>query len=213
MRWSADMRQLALRIPASTLRMHLAMLTNRAINDDLVFESEMVPSSSWAAALRTMAHGVNAYAGRDLPTTISSRLFDMFLTAFILTQHSNWTARLFMEDSRSAHDAVDLAIDQIEAHPEDEWSLAILASNTGVSARTLQNNFQNKVGQTPMEYILNARLRRAHTLLTDTRYEELSISDIAVKAGFVHLGRFASSYRLKFGALPSQVRRTLRAIR
>jgi transcriptional regulator GlxA family with amidase domain len=55
----------------------------------------------------------------------------------------------------------------------------------------------------------NVRLDRAHADLlsgpTDT-----SVSDVATRWGFTHLGRFADQYRRKFGVLPSETARSHR---
>jgi transcriptional regulator GlxA family with amidase domain len=65
------------------------------------------------------------------------------------------------------------------------------------------------VGMSPTAYVRAVRLDRVHADLLCPAGTG-SVSDVAMKWGFFHLGRFAQQYRDRFGVLPSQtVRRTL----
>jgi AraC-like DNA-binding protein len=43
-----------------------------------------------------------------------------------------------------------------------------------------------------------------HDELTDNGDSHSSVSNVAHRWGFVHLGRFSSAYRRRYGELPSQ---------
>jgi AraC-like DNA-binding protein len=57
------------------------------------------------------------------------------------------------------------------------------------------------------EFVLNRRLMRAHRMLNDPRFAALTISAIALDAGFADLSHFNHTFRRRFGGTPSQMRK------
>ncbi|MBU2694414.1 AraC family transcriptional regulator [Pimelobacter sp. 30-1] len=92
----------------------------------------------------------------------------------------------------------------IEAEPERAWRLAELAGEAGVSARTLQEAFQRELGSSPLEQLRRTRMERARRDLVEADPAHTSVTDIAARWGFFHLGRFSQSYRAMYQELPSQ---------
>lgn len=90
-----------------------------------------------------------------------------------------------------------------------------LAAACGVARRTLQKHFRRFVGRTPTEVQRQFRLERVRREFLRAR-PEASVTEIAVRCGVSHLGRFAAAYRERYGESPSgtlQVRRRARACR
>jgi transcriptional regulator GlxA family with amidase domain len=58
-----------------------------------------------------------------------------------------------------------------------------------------------------MTYLQSVRLDRAHESLRRADPTRLTVSAVAHRWGFAHLGRFASAYRLRFGEPPSETLR------
>jgi len=54
-----------------------------------------------------------------------------------------------------------------------------------------------------MGYVRNLRFEKARQELLSGRGEK-SVTEVATRCGFSHLGRFAVEYRLRFGESPSQ---------
>jgi transcriptional regulator GlxA family with amidase domain len=98
---------------------------------------------------------------------------------------------------------VDRAIKIMEANPAAAFSMADLARATNVSARTLQAAFRQYTGMSPMNYLRQLRLTRVHEdlLAADPRLH--TVAGIAHRHGFPHLGRFAATYRARYGFNPS----------
>jgi AraC-like DNA-binding protein len=95
------------------------------------------------------------------------------------------------------------AIDAIERHPEQPFTAAILARIAGVSLRTLQQGFQQHVGVSPMAYLRQVRLARAHADLQESDPGSTTVAAIAHRWSFYHLGRFAAAYRARYHTTPS----------
>ncbi|WP_201066665.1 MULTISPECIES: helix-turn-helix domain-containing protein [Thiorhodovibrio] len=82
-------------------------------------------------------------------------------------------------------------------------SLVDLCLHTGVSARTLQYAFHDQLGLTPNTYLRLLRLNGARAELVATTAAGTSVTQIATRWGFMHLGRFARAYRELYKEPPS----------
>lgn len=99
---------------------------------------------------------------------------------------------------------VRAVVELIESEPERAWRVAEFARHAGVSARTLQEAFQRELGMTPLERLRRTRMERARSELLAADPTRTSVTDVAARWGFFHLGRFAQSYRALYQELPSQ---------
>lgn len=78
------------------------------------------------------------------------------------------------------------------------------AAHFGMSARHLRRLFTDELGQTPKQISDVQRLNFARSLVVETR---LSITDIAMGAGFASLRRFNEAFKERFRRSPSELRR------
>ncbi|WP_458249490.1 helix-turn-helix transcriptional regulator [Streptomyces sp. MAI_2237] len=92
--------------------------------------------------------------------------------------------------------------------PQHPFTVAELAVLAGVSARRLQETFQQYVGMAPLAYLADVRLTRIHDELRLGKAGAVNVSEVAQRGGFGHLGRFANRYRARFGELPLQTLRS-----
>ncbi|NOR86105.1 MAG: helix-turn-helix domain-containing protein [Bacteroidales bacterium] len=89
---------------------------------------------------------------------------------------------------------------------EDELiSIPELCGLVGVSERTLLYAFQNKFQISPSDYIKSVRLNKVRRDLFQLKDQNASISTIAGKYHFWHMGQFAQDFRTQFGILPSSI--------
>jgi AraC-like DNA-binding protein len=89
------------------------------------------------------------------------------------------------------------------AHCGEPLSPETLAQVAGVSVRSLFQGFQRYRGISPMRLLRELRLHGAHDeLLRGT--PGLRVTDVALRWGFVHLGRFSQEYQQAFGETPRQ---------
>jgi AraC-like DNA-binding protein len=99
--------------------------------------------------------------------------------------------------------SVRRALEAMRADVGRDWRLAELADVAGVSGRTLQRQFQDFLGKSPVSVLRNLGFERARRVLLraapDTR-----ITDVALACGFPHCGRFSIEYRHRYGETPSQ---------
>ncbi|VIO73158.1 hypothetical protein CI1B_47620 [Bradyrhizobium ivorense] len=102
------------------------------------------------------------------------------------------------------------AIERLEFEPARPWRVGELAALCGVAPRTLQKHFHRYLDQAPLAFLRDLRLKRVRQeLLCDA--QGASVTEIATRFGFIHLGRFAIRYRHRYGETPSAtLRRSLR---
>lgn len=88
----------------------------------------------------------------------------------------------------------------IEHNLVGDLSVSVLLGVAGTSERTLFNLFRQFLDTTPKAYVRTERLKFCRRLLLQG---DLSVSQAARRAGFTHMGRFASQYRQFYGEPPS----------
>ncbi|MEN9221484.1 MAG: DNA-3-methyladenine glycosylase 2 family protein [Thermostichus sp. BF3_bins_97] len=96
------------------------------------------------------------------------------------------------------------ALDLIEAGALDRGSVTALARRLGVGARHLRQLFQEHLGLSPVAVAQTRRLLFAKQLLGETA---LSMTDVALAAGYSSVRRFNESVRRTYGRPPSDLRR------
>ena len=94
------------------------------------------------------------------------------------------------------------ALDLLEADPARAWTVDEIASACGIARRTLQRQFRRFIGRMPMGFLRALRLGRARQELLRAS-GGTSVTDIARRSGFNHVGRFATQYRARYGESPS----------
>jgi AraC family transcriptional regulator, positive regulator of tynA and feaB len=80
-----------------------------------------------------------------------------------------------------------------------------LAAALHVSRRTMFNAFA-AAGETPQAFLLRSRLERCRERLGSEDAARVSITQVALDAGFVDLAHFSRAFRRHFGYTPSQAR-------
>ncbi len=78
-----------------------------------------------------------------------------------------------------------------------------LAAIAGVSIRTLSRAFMKRHGLGPITFLRQRRFEAAYRDLLGSTAEDTSVTDVAMRYGFAHLGKFAVVYRRLFGESPS----------
>jgi transcriptional regulator GlxA family with amidase domain len=100
-------------------------------------------------------------------------------------------------------------LDYIEAHLSEPITVADLGEHTSVSIRSIQQGFHDELGVTPMAYVRDRRLERAREDLVDAEPGDgVTVTSVAERWGFHHLGSFAVLYKGRWGESPSKTLRS-----
>ena len=96
------------------------------------------------------------------------------------------------------------AIEYIEESLSERLTLAAIAKAAGVSAGRLNSEFKRSMKLAPYQYVLSARVRRAHVLLIST---DRSLAQIALQCGFSNQQHMTRMIRRVTGRTPGAIRR------
>lgn len=181
-------RATLLTLPARLLEAHLGEPLSARLGLGSVLE--MAPGSQ-DAVLRLLAE-----AGPE-PAPSRRDLSDQILAELCLglgLEGAEGDARL---DDR-AHLA--RAIRQ-RLHERPDMTFTDICAELSISARTLRRVFAETYALSPGQYQLTLRL---NSVRQDLKGRGGTISQVAARHGFWHMGRFSAQYRRHFGETPSQ---------
>jgi AraC-like DNA-binding protein len=94
----------------------------------------------------------------------------------------------------------------IEAHLDQPISLSDLETQARCSRRTLQYQFRQRYGCTPMQWLRQRRLERARTRLNNPQPGE-GVWQIAQSCGYTNLSSFSRDFRAQHGLTASELLR------
>ena len=95
----------------------------------------------------------------------------------------------------------------VETHLSESMDLAELAGIAGLSVFHFARQFKQSAGVTPHHYLVQRRVERAQDMLSRT---DLSLSEIALAAGFSDQSHLARHFRHMLGTTPGEFRWSLR---
>jgi AraC-like DNA-binding protein len=92
---------------------------------------------------------------------------------------------------------------------QSSLSVSEIAASQQISERYLRKLFAAE-GTTFTDFVREARLARAHRMLTDPRYHHRPINAIAYESGFSDLSYFNRAFRRRYNITPSAARELAR---
>lgn len=105
--------------------------------------------------------------------------------------------------ARVHHPRLARAVQYLESALDRPVPADELAERAGLSVRQLVRLFSAHLGEGPAQYHRRARIENARTLL---RHSEMSVTDVALAAGFESVAHFCRAYRLHYGRSPGRDR-------
>jgi len=207
--WDERCRQVLLRIDKTAFNDHLAHMLGGRSDKTLTFTGSLDLTGEKGAAIRGLILYLVAEADAGRPVLAPGSLMGRQIEAALMTglleahHHSHSGA---LHRSRN-HDLTPRLVRQAEdymlSHMDRPLALEDVAEAVGVSTRALQYAFRRFRDTSPMAVLRAARLERAHRDLQGAR-PGTTVTDIAMRWGFTHFGRFAEVYRARFGCTPRQ---------
>lgn len=211
-RWGADAGQLCIKINRRSLESELEAMIGRPVPSwvrfSLGFDLTTPAGRSWLSVVRLLLSELDTEhsLGRE-STAHREQLERLVISSLLRAQPHDFFDALAQQGPPARSRTVKRVVDAIDQAPEKPWALSDLAELAGVSGRRLQQGFREQMGMSPMVYLRVVRLERVHQDLVDGTG---SVTDVAFRWGFTHLGRFAEGYRERFGQAPSETLRSHR---
>ncbi|RXT49269.1 AraC family transcriptional regulator [Bradyrhizobium betae] len=162
-----------------------------------VDEGEIVTSAGASAGMDMCLHLVR----RDLGQAVATHAARL---AVAPVNREGGQAQFIRRDPPRSSGSLAPHLEWIAAHLAKPLTVARMATQAGMSERSFARHFREQIGTTPMQWLLNARIRRAQELLeSSTAY----VDQIAAACGFQSSVTFRSSFRRIAGVSPADYRR------
>ncbi len=134
---------------------------------------------------------------------------DTLVRGFLLAAEHSYRDALMGRDRSLTPRAIRRAVDVIEAEAQLPLTLSSIAARSQMSVRSLQQGFKRHLGMSPMSYLREVRLRRAHQTLLESDPSTVTVASVAYDWGFTNLGRFAAAHAARYREPPAKtLRRT-----
>jgi AraC-like DNA-binding protein len=205
--WSEGCEQLLVKIP----RQRVEQTCRELLGDDLKsgpieFGPEMPLGGAVGRAWQHHLGGLLAnhgFAAEAHARPMIHAQEQTLIHHLLLRQPSNYSERLWRRPVAAPQRKLRVAEEFIRSRLYDELTLEQIAAACGASLRSLCLAFRAHYHCAPMAYVRRARLDAARVALLAAP-PGAQVTDIALRCGFAHLGRFASSYRARYGETPLQ---------
>jgi AraC-like DNA-binding protein len=204
--------QLDIKIDQPALESELEALLGHQINGaiDLAPDLDLAtgPGRTWRRLVQFVHDESQDRNGLLYEPLIAEQLRHSIISGLLLSARHRYHDELRNPAPYGPPRALRRVVDAMHDGPERQFRATDLASIAGMSVRSLQEGFRRHLGVSPMAYLQQVRLERAHQALERDDPQQVTVAAIAHRWGFSHLGRFACAYRSRYGVSPSDTLRS-----
>ncbi len=204
--WSGDCAMIMLQVPSQMLRTDgdadgslPALRLTRSRHDPAV--------AAWWQAVTDMTRNLHSHGAQWLRHPAAFGAMEAFLLSGLDLLRPSGLAPHAPSKLSSQGDTNRLqrAVDHIHAHVHQALSLTTIAAAACMSPRALEAAFHRRFDLSPLAYARAIRLEAVHQVLQMAARDghPTLLSDVALRHGFIHMGRFAAYYKQHFGCSPS----------
>jgi len=209
-RWAADNTQLAIKLDRGALEQELSQMIGHPVKGtvrfDIGFDLTTPAGKRWASTLQLLLDTISDPGPMPASAYVTQvGYLERALITGLLTNQRHSMTGVILDSGTDSHNpaAVRRVIDLLDAAPGAQYTVADLAAAAGVGVRQLQKLFQDRFEMSPTEYVRNTRLDGARADLLKHQ-PDCTVSEVAFRWGFNHLGRFAHYYEQRFAEPPSR---------
>jgi AraC-like DNA-binding protein len=202
--------QMMVKIDRALLENVCTQHIGHALREPLEFRLGMEMSSQGGVSWQALVSYLVSELEREAPTFGSSltmaQIEHLLVTTLLMVQPNNYRDELLHPPQSIAPRHVRRVEDYIQAHADQDLTVGDLAAYAKVSTSALFAGFREFRNTTPMAYLKSVRMQRVHEELRDPSSAESTVTAIAMRWGFHHLGHFATDYKNRYGECPSRTR-------
>lgn len=208
MEWDTGNPQIIFYVERGALELQLGRLLGRTGRQPLEFDLGMRMTdpkvSAWWRSVELLRQDIVAGSPLLDEPLASRELEQMIMNRLLLAQPHSGSSLLQGGGPPPQSQVVARARALMEDHCAEELTVADVAEAVGVSIRALQEGFRRDLATSPTAYLRDLRMARANAELRLGDPGRTSVTEIAMRCGFVHLGRFSIEYRQRFGESPKR---------
>jgi AraC-like DNA-binding protein len=206
-RWAAGSRLLAIRIDRRAVEDALSDSLGRQLTSQIDFapcvSTRSGTTQSWVSMLSLFAEQVFRVDSVFNQPMVGLPFVDGLVRGLLLAADHPYRSVVTGNTQVVSPRAIRAAVEIIEAEAHLPLTVSSIAARSNVGVRSLQQDFRRYVGMSPMAYLREVRLRRAHQCLLESDPSTTSVASIAYHWGFTNLGRFAAAHTARYDEPPA----------
>jgi AraC-like DNA-binding protein len=205
-RWAAGSRIICFKIDRSAISDALSDALGRQVTSQVDFTPIMpttaAPTRSWIKMLSLFKEQLFRPDSLLNQPLVGLPFTDSLVRGFLLAAEHPHLDSLTAGERLAAPRAIRAAVEIIEEDAHLPLTLSSIAARSHISVRSLQQGFQRHLGTSPMAYLREVRLRRAHQTLLASDPSTVTVASVAYRWGFTNLGRFAAAHAARYREPP-----------
>ena len=200
--------KLIIRIDSSLLDRHCQQYLGRTLRKSVEFQVAMpldTPQGrNWMRTVGWAYDSVSADDG-ELPPILVGQFENALVTMLLACQPHNYSAEMLADAGPAIAPSFVKRVERyIEEHAHEPITIVDMAEHAGVSSRSLFSGFRRYRNTSPMLYLKETRLRHVQEELQRASAASTTVTAVAFRWGFSHLGHFTTDYKRRFGESPSE---------
>lgn len=209
--WAAGTRILALKVDRCAVDDALSDALGRQVTSQIEFTPIMPTTAGLARAWMDMLLLFTDQLFRPdslLNHPIAGLPFvDSLVRGLLIAADHSHRGALTGNEGLVVPRSIRSAVEIIEEEAHLPLTVSSIAARSNLSIRSLQQGFQRHLGASPMTYLREVRLRRAHRALLESDPSMVTVASIAHRWGFTNLGRFAAAHAARYRETPVEALR------
>ena len=205
-RWPAGSRLLGVKIDRCAVEDALSDAIGRRLTSQIDFTSCMSIKAggarSWVNMLSMFADHLFRLDGVLTKPLAGLPFVDSLVHGLLLAADNPYRSAITCQTHTVSPRAVRAAVEIMEEEAHLALTVSSIAARCHVSVRSLQQGFRRYMGASPMAYLRQIRLHRAHQSLLESDPSVTSVASVAYDWGFTNLGRFAAAHAARYGEPP-----------
>ena len=206
-RWAAGTRMVCFLIKRCAVNDALSDAVGRQVTSHVDFTPVMpttaAPTRSWINMLLLFKEQLFRSDSLLNQPLAGLPFVDSLVRGFLLAAEHSHRDALTGDERLAVPRAIRAAVEILEEEAHLPLTVSLIAARCHVSVRSLQQGFRRYMGMSPMGYLREVRLRRAHQSLLDSDPSIASVASVAYNWGFTNLGRFAAAHTARYDEPPA----------
>ncbi|MNZ34165.1 Regulatory protein PchR [compost metagenome] len=199
--------KLIIRVDRSLLERHCQQHLGRTLRKEIEFQPDMPLDSPQGQSWMRMVGWIydSLSVDEELPPLLYAQYESTLVNMLLACQPHTYSAELFEDEKTSIAPAFVKRVERfIEEHAHEPITIVDMAEHAGVSSRSLFTGFRRFRNTSPMLYLKEVRLRNVNEELKRQGPGTTTVTAVAFRWGFSHLGHFTTDYKRRFGESPSE---------
>ncbi|MNF24636.1 Regulatory protein PchR [compost metagenome] len=199
--------KLIIRVDRNLIERHCQQHLGRTLRKDIEFQAAMpldTPQGQrWMRMVGWLYDSLSV--DDELPPLLAAQLESTLVNMLLTCQPHTYSEELFNDPRTSIAPSFVKRVERfIEEHAHEPISIVEMAEHVGVSSRSLFTGFRRFRNTSPMLYLKEVRLRHVQEELQRQSLGSTTVTTVAFRWGFSHLGHFTTDYKRRFGESPSE---------